>query len=93
MTTFYCLRFETPLTCSLGPLVYILQEQGGPVIPPALGSISIAIYDSQGYGGGNSNPHPHSRGPVCYALTQKFKADQIQNIEQQTFEDVICVRH
>jgi hypothetical protein len=31
-----------------GSRSYILQEQGGPVIPRALGS----LYDSQGYGGG-----------------------------------------
>jgi putative component of toxin-antitoxin plasmid stabilization module len=31
-----------------GSRIYIPQEQGGPVIPPALGS----LYDSQGYGGG-----------------------------------------
>jgi hypothetical protein len=28
------------------------QEQGGPVIPPGLGVVFIASYDSQGYGGG-----------------------------------------
>jgi hypothetical protein len=52
MTTFYSLRFETPQTWSLGPRTYITQEQGGPVIHPALDSLSVASYDSQGYGGG-----------------------------------------
>jgi hypothetical protein len=33
-----------------------------------LGSHSVAFYNSQGYGGGNSNPPPHPWGPVCYAL-------------------------
>jgi hypothetical protein len=28
------------------------QEQGGPDIPQALSSLSVAFYDSQGYGGG-----------------------------------------
>jgi hypothetical protein len=36
-----------------GPHIYIPQEQGGPVIPPStLGSLFVASYDSQGYGGG-----------------------------------------
>jgi hypothetical protein len=46
--------------------IYIPQEQGGPVITPALCSLSVAIYDSQGYGGGNSNLHPPWRfSPLC----------------------------
>jgi hypothetical protein len=48
--------------------------------PPVLGSLSVAFYDSQGYGGGNSNPPPHPGGPVCYALTHKFEGNRIQNI-------------
>jgi hypothetical protein len=35
-----------------GPRIYIPQEQGGPDIPQALGSLFVASYDSQGYGGG-----------------------------------------
>jgi hypothetical protein len=35
-----------------GPRIYIPQEQGGPVIPPDTGSLFVASYDSQGYGGG-----------------------------------------
>jgi hypothetical protein len=50
-----------------------------PVIPQALGSLSIAFYDSHGYGGGDSNLPPHPGGPVCYPLTHKFEADRIQN--------------
>jgi hypothetical protein len=34
------------------PRIYIPQEQGGPDIPQALGSLSVASYDSQSYGGG-----------------------------------------
>jgi hypothetical protein len=37
--------------------------------PPALGSLSVAFYYSQGYGGGNLNPPPYSGGSVYYALT------------------------
>jgi hypothetical protein len=40
--------------------------------PQALGSLSVAYYDSQGYGGDNSDPPPHPGGTVCYALTHKF---------------------
>jgi hypothetical protein len=35
-----------------GPRIYIPQEQGGPDIPRALGSLSVASYHSQGYGWG-----------------------------------------
>jgi hypothetical protein len=34
-----------------GLRIYIPQEQGGPVISQALGSLFVASYDSQGYGG------------------------------------------
>jgi hypothetical protein len=33
------------------PRIYIPQEQGSPVIPQALSSLSAASYDSQNYGG------------------------------------------
>jgi hypothetical protein len=71
MTTFYSLGFETPPTWSPGPRVYIPQKQGGPVIPQALCSLSVAFYNPQGYGGGDSNPSPHPGGTVCYAFTHK----------------------
>jgi hypothetical protein len=32
-----------------GPRIYIPQEQGGSVIPPALGSLFVVSYDSQGF--------------------------------------------
>jgi hypothetical protein len=35
-----------------GLCIYVPQLQGGPVIPQASGSLFIAFYDSQGYGGG-----------------------------------------
>jgi hypothetical protein len=43
-----------------GPLIYISQEQGGPVIPPGTGSIFVVSYGSQGYGGGILT-RPHTR--------------------------------
>jgi hypothetical protein len=39
---FYCLRFETPQPGGPGPRTYI---------PQVLGSLFVASYDSQGYGG------------------------------------------
>jgi hypothetical protein len=48
--------------------------------PSELGSHSVAFYDSQGHGGGNSNTPPHSGGPVCYAVMHNFETDRIQNI-------------
>jgi hypothetical protein len=35
-----------------GPCIYLPKEQGGPVIHPALNSLSVTSYDLQGYGGG-----------------------------------------
>jgi hypothetical protein len=35
-----------------GPLMYIPQDRGDPVIPPGTGFPYVACYDSQGYGGG-----------------------------------------
>jgi hypothetical protein len=42
-----------------GSRIYIAQEQGGPVIPQALGSLFVASYDSQGYSG-CIRPRPHT---------------------------------
>jgi hypothetical protein len=54
------------------------QEQGGSVIAPGTGFPFHRFHDSQGYGGGNSNPPPHPGGPVCYALKYTFEVDRIQ---------------
>jgi hypothetical protein len=52
MTTFYCLRFETvPTWRARSPYLYH-PGRGWPVIPRSLGSLFVASYDSQGYGGG-----------------------------------------
>jgi hypothetical protein len=50
VTIFYCLRFPQPGGPGLS--IYILQKQGGPVIPPGNGFLFVASYDSQGYGVG-----------------------------------------
>jgi hypothetical protein len=41
------LQTERPGSC-----IYIPQEQGGQIMPQALGSLFVASYDSQSYGGG-----------------------------------------
>jgi hypothetical protein len=48
---FFVPIFETPPTCSARSQIHILQGQGGPVIPPGTGSLSIASCGSLGYGG------------------------------------------
>jgi hypothetical protein len=42
-----------------GPLIYIPHEQGGAVIPLGTGSLFVASYDSQDYGG-STRPHLHT---------------------------------
>jgi hypothetical protein len=42
-----------------GPRIYIPQEQGGPVILQALGSLFVASYDSTGLRWRYSTPPPH----------------------------------
>jgi hypothetical protein len=56
MTIFYCLRSETPPNRSPGSRIYIPQEQAGSVITPGTGLPFRRFHDSQGYGGGNSEP-------------------------------------
>jgi hypothetical protein len=47
--------------------IYIPQEQGGPVMPQAPGSIFVASYDSQGYSVGIRN-RLHTGGPLLMCL-------------------------
>jgi hypothetical protein len=62
------------------PYLYPPRKKVAQLYPPALGSLSVAFHDSQGYGRGNSNPPPHSVGQVSYTLTHKFEAGRIQDI-------------
>jgi hypothetical protein len=43
--------------------MYMPQEQGGSVIPQALGFLFVTSYDSQGYGG-DIRPRPRT-GLLC----------------------------
>jgi hypothetical protein len=52
-STFHCRRFENFQPGGPGPCIYIPQQQGGPIILPALCFLFVALYDSQGYVGGN----------------------------------------
>jgi hypothetical protein len=52
MTIFYCFRFETPQTGGSGPIFTSHTNKVGQLYTQALGSLSVASYDSQCYGGG-----------------------------------------
>jgi hypothetical protein len=45
-------HLRLPETGGSGSRIYVPQEQGGPVIPRALGSLYVVSYDSQGYSRG-----------------------------------------
>jgi hypothetical protein len=53
MTIFYCLKFETPPNLEGQVPVFIFRRNRVvQLYPPEPGSLSVASYDSQGYGGG-----------------------------------------
>jgi hypothetical protein len=52
MTIFYCLRFETPPNLEGQVPVFISPRNMARLYSQALGSLFVASYDSQGYGGG-----------------------------------------
>jgi hypothetical protein len=53
VTTFYCLRFETPPTWRAGfPYLYPPSNRVAQLYSQAVSSLFVASYDSQGYGGG-----------------------------------------
>jgi hypothetical protein len=68
MTTFYCLKFETPPPNLEGQVpIFIPRNRIAQLYPQALGSLFVASYDSQGYGGG-IGPRLHTG---CIALKSK----------------------
>jgi hypothetical protein len=73
------------------PVLISPRKRMAQLYPQALGSLSVAFYDSQGYGGGDSNQPPHPGGQVCYALSHKFEADWIQNTAPNS-ASTFCVR-
>jgi hypothetical protein len=62
------------------PIFISSQNRVAQLYLHALGSVSVALCDSQGDGGDNLNPPPHPEGPVCYALMHKFETDRKQSI-------------
>jgi hypothetical protein len=53
MTIFYCLRFDTPRNLEGQVSVFVSpRNRVARLYPQALGSLFVAFYDSQGYGGG-----------------------------------------
>jgi hypothetical protein len=58
MTIFYCLRSETPPTCrARSPYLYPPGTGWSSYTPRALGSLFVASYDSQSYGGIRNRLH------------------------------------
>jgi hypothetical protein len=55
---FYCLKFEIRKHGGPGPSIYIPRSRVAQLYPQTLGSVFVAFYDSQGYGGG-SWTYPH----------------------------------
>jgi hypothetical protein len=55
--------------------------------PQALGSLYVASYDSQGYGGGI-----RPRLLVCYVLRYKFEVDLIQPPPPPSASSRVCIR-
>jgi hypothetical protein len=60
----------------LGPRIYVVEEQGGPVIPLALGSLFVASYDSQGYGGG-IRARLHAGIKIAFLVIKYIKVEPV----------------
>jgi hypothetical protein len=52
MTTFYCLRFDSPNLEAQVPVFIFPRSRVSWLYSQLLGSLFVASYDSQGYGGG-----------------------------------------
>jgi hypothetical protein len=60
-----------------GSRIFILQEEGGPVIPPGTGLTYVASYDSQSYGGGILTlPPPREPGPCIHVYIPRDRMVQ-----------------
>jgi hypothetical protein len=69
MTTFYCPRLETPPTWRTRSPVYILKEQGGPVIPPGTGFPFCRLLQLAGLRWRYSTPPPHGISRPHYTVS------------------------
>jgi hypothetical protein len=58
-TIFYCSVWDSPKPGGPGPRIYILQKQGGPVLPQSTVFPFVASYDSQGLRWRYPIPPPH----------------------------------
>jgi hypothetical protein len=73
MITFYCHRLETPPIGGSGHLIYIPQEQGGPVIPSGIGFPFRRLLLLAGLRWRYSTPPPHgSTALLLYAAKHFF---------------------
>jgi hypothetical protein len=87
MTIFYCLSFETPQTWKArSPYLYYTRNRVAQLYPQALGSLFVASYDSQGYGGHsqiNLTAVPF-RCPVY-----RLKTDRVLNTAPNTSSTIV----
>jgi hypothetical protein len=91
-------HLRLPQPRGTGSRIYIPQEQGGPVIPPqALGSLYVASYDSQSYGGGIVTlREPGGPGPCIYIPQERDGPVQSQNhvtVDSQSVSMSWCLVH
>jgi hypothetical protein len=67
-TILYCLLWDSPKLGGSGPRIYVLQEQGGPVIHPGTGFPFRRLLRLAGLMCNYSNPPPHGCVGVCWGL-------------------------
>jgi hypothetical protein len=75
MTTFYCLRFETPSTWRSGPRIYIPQEQGDRVIRPSTGFPFCHLLWLTGLRWRYSTPPPLEKWQISWDLQERLRRD------------------
>jgi hypothetical protein len=89
MTTFYCLRFDTPPTWRVSSRVYIPQEQGGPVIPPGTGFPFQRLLRLTGLRGG-IRPRLHT-GVLSTHTHKHLGTNRTENTSSSRYYIVACV--
>jgi hypothetical protein len=93
MTTFYCLRFETlPTWRARCPYLYSLGTVSR-LHAHALGSLFVASYDTQGYGGG-IRPRLHT-GPINTSVLSAYKSywTSQRQTAQETCSAIHCLNY
>jgi hypothetical protein len=79
MTIFCCLRFHSSNLEGQVPVFISLRNRVARLYPQALGSLFVASYDSQGYGG-STRTRLNTRKPTFILLhTIRYGTDRIEN--------------